>query len=110
MSKWFGVNINKNVRYPYDQLVIMALNLDAYHMLTETILWARASNKHCLNMFSSSYAIRAEAQAACLNLGAKCGGVEDLSCDGVNAFSLCTAGGLEPSRAGSCVYTPAGTM
>ena len=87
----------------------MALNLDVYHMLTETIHWARASNKHCLNVFSSSYAIRAEAQAACLNLGAKCGGVEDLSCDGRNTYSLCTADGSGSSRAGSCVYTPTGT-
>ena len=78
-------------------------------MLSGKMLWARASDKHCLNVFPTVYSTRAQAQAACVDLGANCGGVEDLGCDDRNDFSLCTAGALGESRAGSCVYTPTGT-
>ena len=89
-------------------LVVVRCSLHAPSMLSDKILWARASNKQCLNVFPTVYPSRSEAQAACVDLGTHCGGVEDLGCDDRNDFSLCTSGAFEESRAGSCVYTPAG--
>ena len=52
----------------------------------------------------------AQAQAACLNVGPRCLGVEDLGCDGRNEFYVCTAGTIGRSNVGSCVYTLAGMV
>ena len=88
--------------------LIIIPNLDAYHMFTDEIIWERASHKHCLQVSSTTYSVRAEAQAACLKFGVNCGGVEDLRCDDRKMFSLCISTTLKMSRAGSCVYTPTG--
>ena len=71
-------------------------------------IWDRETDKHCLQVSFDTFAVRAEAQAACIEFGAHCGGVEDLRCDDRSMFSLCSTTALEMSRAGSCVYTPAG--
>ena len=78
--------------------------------LAEKVLWRKVTGKHCVNnVFSRGYSNLALAQAACLNVGPRCLGVEDLGCDGRNEFYVCTAGTIGRSNIG-CVYTPAGMV
>ena len=79
--------------------------------LADKVLWTKVTDKHCVdNVFSSGYSNLAQAQAACLNVGPRCLGVEDLGCDGRNEFYVCTAGTIGRSNVGSCVYTLAGMV
>ena len=79
--------------------------------LADEVLWTKATDQHCVNnVFSSGYSNLAQAQAACLNVGPRCLGVEDLGCDGRNEFYVCTAGTIGRSNVGSCVYKPGGMV
>ena len=79
--------------------------------LADKVLWTKVADQHCVNnVFSSGYSNLAQAQAACLNVGPRCLGVEDLGCDGRNEFYVCTAGTIGRSNVGSCVYKPAGMV
>ena len=79
--------------------------------LADKVLWTKVTDQHCVNnVFARGYSNLAQAQAACLNVGPRCLGVEDLGCDGRNEFYVCTAGTIGRSNVGSCVYKPAGMV
>lgn len=66
--------------------------------------WSKTRYQECYTGKTRYYSL-ARAQAACLELGASCGGVYDGSCDGRMGFRVCRIGYFGTSY-GSCVYSP----